>query len=152
MPHAVSALPARHRAPEQHPSGQLVPSHRQAPPTQRWPSWQGAPLPQAHPPSAEQLSLERALQITHGAPAFPQAAAPGTVQAPVAQQPFGQVAPLQAAAPSRRHSGEQPSLARVLPSSHSSIPSRTTPSPQIAGAPSVSVIPTSCPLRTTTAC
>jgi hypothetical protein len=39
-----------------------------------------------------------------------------------------------------------------LPSSQSSIPSRTVPSPQIAGAPSVNVTAVSSPRRTTTGC
>ena len=86
------------------------------------------------------------------APLVPQAAALGVVQTPVAQHPLGQVVALHASAPSRRQVDEQPSPDVVLPSSHSSMPERTTPSPQIAGSPSVSVTLTSWPSCTATAC
>ena len=83
---------------------------------------------------------------------MPHVASLGVEQTPVAQQPPGQVVALHASAPSRRQVDEQPSPDVVLPSSHSSMPARTTPSPQIAGAPSVSVTVTSWPSCTATAC
>ncbi len=152
LPHAVSALPGMQTLPLQQPPAQLVPSQVQAPATQCWPARQAAPCPQAQVPSAAQLSLAIGSQVTQGAPPPPHVAALGVEQTPVAQQPLGQVIALHASAPSRRHVDEQPSPDIVFPSSHSSMPERTTPSPQIAGAPSVSVRFTSCPSCTATAC
>ena len=43
-------------APAQHPPAHEVASQVQAPPTQCWPSVQGAPLPQRHVPASEQVS------------------------------------------------------------------------------------------------
>jgi hypothetical protein len=150
-PQAASASPGKQRLSAQHPAAQLLPSHTQAPPTQCWPAEQGAPAPQAQAPSAEQPSLSRASQATHAAPAGPQVARARGWQMPPAQHPAGHEVTLQAAAPSRRQRAEQPSPERVLPSSHSSISGRSTPSPQMAGAPRVSVTSTSSARRTTTA-
>ena len=124
----------------------------QAPPTQRWPVPHATPAPHAQAPVAEQLSLDCGSQVRHAAPALPQAPAVGTVHTPAAQQPSGQVVALHAPAASRRQLAEQPSFETVLPSSHSSIPARTTLSPQMAGAPSVRIASTSWPARTATAC
>lgn len=152
VPHAVSAVPGRHTLPLQQPLAQLVPSQVQAPATQCWPARQVAPGPQEHAPLAAQPSLVTGSHLRQAAPPLPQAAAPGVVQTPVAQHPLGQVVALHASAPSRRQLDEQPSPDVVLPSSHSSIPVRTTPSPQIAGSPSVSVSSASWPSCTATAC
>ena len=103
-------------------------------------------------PSAAQLSLISGSHARQAAPALPQVAALGVVQTPVAQHPLGQVEALHAAAPSRWQLDEQPSPDVVLPSSHSSMPDRTTPSPQIAGSPSVSETATSWPSCTANAC
>jgi hypothetical protein len=151
LPHAVSALPGMQTLPLQHPPAQLVPSQVQAPATQCWPARHMAPGPQAQAPLAAQPSLATGSHARHVAPPVPHAVATGVVQTPVAQQPPGQVVALQALAPSRRHVDEQPSSDATLPSSHSSMPVRTTPSPQIAGSPSVRVTFTSCPSCTATA-
>jgi hypothetical protein len=152
LPHAVSALPGMQTLPLQQPLAQLVPSQVQAPATQCWPARQAAPGPQPQVPSAAQPSLINGSHARQAAPAVPQVAALGVVQTPVAQQPLGQVEALHAFAPSRRQVDEQPSSDVVLPSSHSSMPERTTPSPQIAGSPSVSETPTSWPSCTANAC
>ena len=152
VPHAVSAVPGMHTLPLQQPLAQLVPSHVQAPATQCWPARHAAPGPQEHPPPAEQPSLVTASHLRQAAPLLPQAVALGVVHTPVAQHPAGQVVALHASAPSRRQVAEQPSPDVVLPSSHSSIPVRMTPSPQIAASPSVSVSSASWPSCTATAC
>jgi len=151
-PHAVSALPGMQRLPLQHPLAQPVPSQVQAPPTQCWPARHAAPAPQPQVPSAPQLSLVMGSHARQAAPEVPHWAAVGVVHRPVAQHPLGQVEALHASAPSRRHVDEQPSPDVVLPSSHSSMPERTTPSPQIAGSPSVSETLTSWPSCTANAC
>jgi hypothetical protein len=151
-PQATSVFPARHRLPSQHPAAQLLPSQMHAPPMQCWPALQLSPAPQAQVPLAAQPSLNVGSQVTHAAPAVPHDATEGDTHTPVAQQPLGQVTAVQALAPSRRQPAEQPSPDTTLPSSHSSIPPRRCPSPQIAGSPSVKVSFTSWPARTTTAC
>ena len=151
-PHAVSALPGMQTLPEQQPLAQLVPSHVQAPATQCWPARHIGPGPQAQVPSAAQLSLVTGSHARQAAPPVPQVAAMGVEQTPVAQQPLGQVAALHAAAPSWRQVDEQPSSDVVLPSSHSSMPERTTPSPQMAASPSVIETLTSWPSCTANAC
>ena len=152
LPHAVSAVPGMHTLPLQQPLAQLVPSQVQAPATQCWPARQAAPGPHPQVPSAPQESLVTGSHARQAAPPVPQVAALGVEHTPVAQQPLGQVVALHASAPSRWQVAEQPSPDVVLPSSHSSMPLRTTPSPQIAGAPSVSERLTSWPSCTATAC
>jgi hypothetical protein len=151
-PHAVSALPGMQTLPLQQPLAQLVPSQVQAPATQCWPARQAAPGPQPQVPSVAQLSLITGSHPRQAAPPVPQVAALGVVQTPVAQHPLGQVEALHALPPSRWQLDEQPSPDVVLPSSHSSMPDRTTPSPQIAGSPSVSETLTSWPSCTANAC
>ena len=151
-PQAASVLPAWQVLPAQQPLGQLVPSQTQAPPRQRCPLAHGAPVPQAQLPAAEQPSARTGSQATQATPALPQASRAGVWHAPAAQQPLAHDAASQAVLPSIRQSGEQPSPATRLPSSHSSIPLRTTWSPQTAGSPRVRVTPTSSPVRSTTAC
>ena len=131
--------------PLQQPLAQVVPSQVQAPATQCWPARQLAPEPQAQVPPAPQPSLVIGSHPRQAAPAVPQLAALGVVHMPVAQHPLGQVEALHASAPSRRQVDEHPSPDDVLPSSHSSMPERATPSPQIAGSPSVSETLTSWP-------
>jgi hypothetical protein len=62
------------------------------------------------------------------------------------------VAALHALLPSRSQVAEQPSPETLLPSSHASMPSRTTWSPQMAGAPSVELTATSSPATRAIAC
>lgn len=152
LPHAVSTVPGKQTLPLQQPPVQLVPSQVQAPATQCWPARHAAPGPQEQAPPAAQPSLVTGSHLRQAAPPLPQVVALGVVQAPVAQHPLGQVVVLHAAAPSRRQVDEQPSPEVVLPSSHSSIPVRTTPSPQIAGSPRVSVRFASWPSCRATAC
>ncbi len=59
-------------APAQHPAAHEVPSQTQAPPTQRWPSAQGAPLPQRHAPASEQVSALFGSQARQAAAPLPQ--------------------------------------------------------------------------------
>jgi hypothetical protein len=151
-PHAVSALPGMQTLPLQQPLAQLVPSQVQAPATQCWPARQAAPGPHAQVPSAAQLSLISGSHARQAAPLVPQAAALGGVHMPVEQHPLGQVEALHASAPSWWQLDEQPSPDVVLPSSHSSMPERTTPSPQIAGSPSVRETLTTWPSCTANAC
>lgn len=151
-PQAASLSPAWQVSPAQQPLGQLVPSQTQAPPRQRCPLAQGAPFPQAQLPAAEQLSARAGSQTTQASPALPQASRAGVLHTPAAQQPLAHDAASQATLPSILQSGEQPSPATWLPSSHSSIPLRTMRSPQIAGSPRVRVTATRSPVRSTTAC
>ena len=151
-PQAPSVSPAWQVSPAQQPFGQLVPSQIQAPPLHRCPLAQGAPIPQAQLPASEQLSARTGSQVRQATPAVPQASRAGVLHTPAAQQPLAHDAASQAVLLSPRQSGEQPSPATRLPSSHSSIPSRTTWSPQIAGWPRVTVTPTSAPVRSTTGC
>jgi hypothetical protein len=152
LPHAVSPLPGMQTLPLQQPLAQLAPSQVQAPPTQCCPARQVGPEPHAQVPSAAQLSPVTGSHARHAAPPVPQAAPLGVEQTPVAQHPVGQVVALHASAPSRRQVDEHPSPDVVLPSSHSSIPERTAPSPQIAGSPSVRERSTSWPSFTANAC
>ena len=124
-PQAASVSPAWHRPPAQQPWGQLMPSQTQAPPRQRCPLAQVAPVPQAQLPAAEQPSALAGSQLTQAAPDLPQASRARALHAPPAQQPSGHEVALQAVLPSTRHSGEQPSPATRLPSSHSSMSSRS---------------------------
>jgi hypothetical protein len=55
-PQASSAVPATQRPCAQQPEGQLCASHRQVPPTQRWPSAHAGPAPQVQAPLAEHPS------------------------------------------------------------------------------------------------
>jgi hypothetical protein len=151
-PQASSALPGRHVFPEQHPFGHEVPSHTQRPLRQRWLGPQDAPSPHAQLPSAAQPSALDGSQATQDAPATPQVASVRGLQAPSAQQPSGHEVASQPGTGSIWHVGEQPSPGRVLPSSHVSIGARTTPSPQMAGAPRVSVTLTIAPWISATAC
>ncbi len=90
-PHAAVVSPSWHALPWQQPVGQLVPSHTQLPPTQRWPAAHGAFAPQRHAPFAH-VSACVALHTRQLAPAAPQppAVLPGW-QAPSRQQPLGQL-------------------------------------------------------------
>ncbi len=99
--HAVHVMPAGahalrvsgvvHVSPEQQPVGQLVASHTQAPPLQRWPAPHAGLLPHAQVPS---LAHESARVGSHGAQRSPGAAhvAPdSSVQRSLtSQQPAGQ--------------------------------------------------------------
>lgn len=151
-PQAASLVPGRQVVPEQQPVLQLVPSHTQAPFRQRWPLAQAAPVPQTQVPAAEQPSAASASQTLHAAPGAPHASTARGLQIPPAQQPSIQVVASHLTVVSRWQVSEQPSPETVLWSSQSSMPSRTTPSPQIAGAPSVSVRPTISPACATTIC
>lgn len=81
------------RLPLQQPLGHEVASHVQTPPTQRWPSTHGAPLPHV------QLPLEhpsdRRSHATHAPPSVPHALAPGLTQLDPEQHPEAQVVALQ---------------------------------------------------------
>jgi hypothetical protein len=79
--------------PWQHPLAQLVGSHTQVPPLQRWPAAQAGPLPQVHAP-AEHMS-EAPSQATQVSPPMPHWALVGSWQVPLKQQPLGQLAALQ---------------------------------------------------------
>ena len=94
-PQAVSEGCVQVPSEAQQPFGQLVVSHTQAPATQRCPSLQTAPVPQAQVPVLEQLSALTASQVLHAAPSTPQAAVPGTLQVAPVQQPVAQVEEVQ---------------------------------------------------------
>ncbi len=70
---------------------QLVPSHTQAPETQRWPyaGLQAGPVPHRQAPAAQLSAV--APQATQTLPPVPQATADGVVQVEPEQQPFGQL-------------------------------------------------------------
>jgi hypothetical protein len=138
LPQALSSLPSWQAPPAQHPFGHDVPSQTQAPATQCSPAPHGAPLPHWQVPVAEQLSVVVGSQATQATPPTPQVARPRGTHTPVAQHPAGHEVASHFADISRRHVAEQPSPDFVFPSSQSSSGARTTPSPQIAGAPSVS--------------
>jgi hypothetical protein len=137
---------------EQQPFGHDCPSQTHAPSAQRWPVAQEGPEPQVQPPLAEQPSLAAGSHAVQAAPPVPQVCAVRGRHSWPAQQPLGQVVASQCVAVSVRQVAEQPSPDRVFPSSHSSIGARTRLSPQIAGAPRVSVTATSCAALITTGC
>lgn len=87
-PQAVSEMVV-HSAPLQQPDTQVVVSHTQVPPEQRWLAAQAAPVPQEHVPAAEQPSAVSP-QSVHAAPSSPQVAAVGVAQTPAWQQLAGQ--------------------------------------------------------------
>jgi hypothetical protein len=96
---AVQAFPPAPQAPSdaathepaaQQPSGHETASQPQAPLTQRRPSGQGGPLPQAHPPVIEQLSALSELQAAQAAPPAPQLMADGGRQVAPEQHPAAQ--------------------------------------------------------------
>jgi hypothetical protein len=150
-PQASSALPGRHVSPEQQPFGHEAPSQPQRPLMQRWLGPQDGPAPHAQLPSAAQPSALDGSQATQAAPATPQVASVRVSHTPAAQQPSGHELASQPAGGSIWHVGEHPSPAVVLPSSHASIGARTTPSPQMAGAPRVRVALTIVPRTNATA-
>jgi hypothetical protein len=78
-------------APQQ-PTGQDAASHPQAPAAQVRPAPHGGPAPQAHAPSAEQLSATEGSQDRQAAPASPQVPAVRPEQVEPEQQPVGQLA------------------------------------------------------------
>ena len=85
----------------------------------------------------EQASAESGGQVVQVAPAVPHVPSALGLQNPPEQQPFGHEAASHEPGGSVWQSAEQPSPASVLPSSHCSMPWRTVPSPQMAGAPRV---------------
>jgi hypothetical protein len=78
------------RSAVQQPVGQLVASHWQTPPRQRWPVAHRVPPPQAQVPVAEQPSATSP-QSVHAPPARPQLAATCAMQEPAWQQLVGQL-------------------------------------------------------------
>jgi hypothetical protein len=92
----------RHAVPLQQPPGHDAASHVHSPWTQCWPEPQAGPDPHAHAPVALQLSVVIVAHPTHcePAPARPQWANDGVVQAVPLQQPPGQDAAVQTQAPS----------------------------------------------------
>jgi hypothetical protein len=88
-PHESGVSPSRQRPPEQHPSGQDVPSHMQVPPMQRWPFRQEVSFPQRHVPEAEQLSA-RMSHPTHVDPSSPHVVSERVLHVLSSQQPLGQ--------------------------------------------------------------
>ena len=139
LPHEALVSPATQAPPAQQPPGQLTPSHTHAPSRQRWPALHAAPAPHTHAPAAEQASAARGSHAAQAPPGAPQWVSARCRQKPPAQQPPGQEEAPQAPGVSVWHASEHPSPDAALPSSHSSSPSRTVLSPQMAGAPSVSV-------------
>ena len=83
----------------QQPFGHEVGSQVQEPFTQCLPDPHGAELPQRQPSVGEQVSAVTELHVTQVPPLAPQVATPMVLQAPLAQQPFGQEAALQTQAP-----------------------------------------------------
>lgn len=74
FPHSVAAVPALHwPVASQQPVAQLVASHTQTPPEQRWPTAHTAPVPHAHAPAVQRS--DRVSHAVHIAPAAPQVAA-----------------------------------------------------------------------------
>ena len=139
LPQVALLSPATQAPPAQQPPGQLTPSHTHAPPRQRWPALHAGPAPHTHAPPAEQASAARGSHTAQAPPGAPHWASARCRQKPPAQQPPGQEEASHAPGVSVRHAAEHPSPDTALPSSHPSIPARTVPSPQMAGAPSVSV-------------
>ena len=90
---------ARQVLPAQHPEAHEVPSHTHAPPTQRCPGAQAAPLPHRHVPLVEQLSAKVAPHATHAEPAFPQVVVERAMQVLPEQQPEGHDVPSHTQAP-----------------------------------------------------
>jgi hypothetical protein len=78
--------------PEQHPFGHEVPSHTHAPPTQRWPTEQGAPPPHWQLPVAEHRSAVIP-QLVHAPPFAPQLPTACALQVVPEQHPVGHDVP-----------------------------------------------------------
>ncbi len=84
-----------HEAPSQQPLGQEAASQAHRPALHFWPAPQAGPVPQAHPPAAEQPSDLVVSQPTQTAPPWPQVDTEGGLQVAPEQHPVGQVALLQ---------------------------------------------------------
>jgi len=89
VPH-IAADGVTHWSFEQHPFGQLCASQVHAPETQRWPLAQAGPAPQPHTP-AVQVSVVIVTHERQTSPPVPQRAVSETWQAPLKQQPLGQL-------------------------------------------------------------
>lgn len=85
-----AAVGVRQVSPSQHPLGQLWASHTHAPPWQRWPAAQAAPVPHPQLPPV-QVSVPAMAQVAQTAPAVPHMVFEVTWQAPLKQQPEGQL-------------------------------------------------------------
>jgi hypothetical protein len=72
MPQVASAV-ALQTFPAQQPPGHELASQTHAPPTQRWPPWQGVPPPQRQAPVDEQVSALSAAHATQEAAPIPHA-------------------------------------------------------------------------------
>ena len=89
-----AAVGLRHWSAAQHPLRQLVESHTQAPPLQRWPEPQAGPPPQVQVP-AVQPSVAVVTHEAQTAPPMPQAVSVRVWHTPSKQHPLGQLAALQ---------------------------------------------------------
>lgn len=98
MPHAALVGVVHTPVALQHPVGHDVASHRHAPPTQRCPAAQGAPVPHAHAPPTQPSALV-ASQAEQAAPAAPQAEALRGTQVSPLQQASGHDVALHTQAP-----------------------------------------------------
>jgi hypothetical protein len=109
--------------PLQQPLGQLVASHTQAPPAQRWPLVHAAPVPQRQAPLAQPSAIVGS-HATQAAPPLPHAPAAGERQLAPEQQPLAQVIALQSVQTPALHDpdGQAWQAAPAVPQALGSVP------------------------------
>jgi hypothetical protein len=158
--HALTESAVQVVPPAQQPVGQEVASHTQPEPEQRWPMGHAIAAPQRQSPAAPQLSA-RASQATQVEPALPQVLSPRAWQTLAAQHPLGhEVASHTQLPPTQRW---PPAHCGLLPQAH--LPSAPQPSeragsqathsapptPQVASARALQVVPAQQPAAHETA-
>jgi hypothetical protein len=127
VPHVESSVPGMQVVPEQQPFGHEVASHTQAPPTQRWPAVQAAPLaPQEQVPPARHRSAVTPHAV-HAPPAVPQLATEAAWQALPEQQPPAHETPSQTQLPCTQCSPG----AQAAPAPHTQLPAAEQPSARV---------------------
>jgi hypothetical protein len=89
LPQEALLSPATQAPPAQQPTGQLTPSHTQAPSRQRCPEAHAGPAPHRQAPPAQAFAVS-GLQVVQAPPGAPQWLSARGRQKPPAQQPSGQ--------------------------------------------------------------
>lgn len=101
LPHNAAVKVVMHVLPLQQPVGQLVESHTQLLPLQRWPTAH-SPLPPQLQAPFEQRSARPAAHVVHAPPPMPQVAGAGLLQVLPVQQPAPQLIASQMHAPAEQ--------------------------------------------------
>jgi len=138
LPHMAGSVPGRHDVPAQQPEGHEVPSHTQAPATQRAPSAQGAPVPHWHTPAGVQR-LEVCPHLMQALPAAPQVPTARGRQVLPAQQPSGHDVASHTQAPFRQR---WPAVqAAAAPQTHRPVPEQPSAVAGSQGAQALPAVP-----------